>query len=72
MKDYKMTHSSVINDLTSQSKMKLLYYDFVLKEWVPAEMKANPIAKFVVFKSLDLRKTQPERDVNEIHISAVG
>lgn len=43
--------------------MKLFYYDFILKEWVPTEMKANPVAKFVVFESLDLYRTQYGKEV---------
>lgn len=49
--------------------MKLFYYDFVLKERVPAEMKTNPVAKFVVFESLDLCNTQFGIGVNKICIS---
>lgn len=60
------------SDLTSWSKMKLFYYDFVLKEWVPTEMKANPVAEFVVFKGLNLWKTVQERCVHEINFSSLG
>lgn len=41
--------------------MQLLHDDVVLEIWVPSEVEANPVAKFVILERFDLQKAAGKR-----------
>lgn len=42
---------------TSHAEVQFLHNDVILEIWVPSEVEANPVAKFGVFETFNLRRT---------------
>lgn len=44
--------------LTSHPEVQLLHDDVVLEVRIPSKVEADPVAQFVILKSLDLKETK--------------